>query len=173
MKEGDLPATNTEEQSTLEASLEVVNEEAAIEAAIAEAEDADDADAARKAKAEAKVEEEEEDDDDDQPRFKAIQKLLAPIQCYGVQYLESHVLDQDVMEELEQTRVRNHTDYTEFSQCLSCNIRPNEPRVTVWKRKRSTGANVFGKYFREKRSLDFGFMAIQVDFSRYSDRFTL
>ncbi|GAV04070.1 hypothetical protein RvY_14407-2 [Ramazzottius varieornatus] len=104
LKEGDLPATSTEEKSSHEASLEVVNEEAAIEAAIAEAEDADDADAARKAKAEAKVEEEEEDDDDDQPRFKAIQKLLAPIQCYGVQYMESHVLDQDVMEELEQTR---------------------------------------------------------------------
>jgi hypothetical protein len=80
--------------------------EATFESAIAKVEDADDVEAAKKAKTEAAVEnEEEDDDDDDTPKFKAIQSYLTPIQCFGVKYLEEHVMNQEVMEELEQTRV--------------------------------------------------------------------
>lgn len=81
--------------------------EAALESALTKAEDVDDVEAAKKAKAEATVEDDENDDedDDDDPKFKAIVKILKPIQCYGVKFSEAHVLDQDVMDELAQTRV--------------------------------------------------------------------
>ncbi|OQV25233.1 Helicase ssl-1 [Hypsibius exemplaris] len=73
------------------------------ESAIAKVEDPEDVAAAKKAKTEA-AQDEEDDDDDDEPRFKSIQKFLNPIQCFGVKYVEEYALNQEVMEELEQTR---------------------------------------------------------------------
>ncbi|XP_055328559.1 helicase domino-like isoform X2 [Paramacrobiotus metropolitanus] len=82
--------------------------ELAYENAISKAEDSADVEAAKKAKAEAKAvdenEENDDDDDDDEIKFKAISKLLTPVQCYGVRFAEAHVLDQDVMDELAQHR---------------------------------------------------------------------
>ena len=94
-----------DDEEPVEMAAEISEKDADFEAAIADVEDADDVAAAKKAKTEAAVDEEEDDDDDDTPKFKSIQKFLTPIQVFGVRYVEEHVMNQEVMEELEQTRV--------------------------------------------------------------------